>query len=310
MDTRIATDLAVDSPLEMDDTYRFDHEDRRYIDDQIRAIEQLIVDNLISGKHASWFSLSGASDAVAAGDTVCLASSQGLVTKSTADDLSNSSAALGVVLQAASPGSNVLVAFGGLVPPSITGLGAITGLVAVNPTTGRCQRADSVTNGDYPIGTVDAAGWMQVMPAPVVGGGADVTITGTVTYQGDHMRVISIPGELFTTDTDPDVIAQFEMLDETTCRFDFTASMKARGVTAHAGSWDGKVTYYRTAGGAPQIVGAAEYGTAFTTDAGDTVLFDVDVNTIQVIATSADDDNRNWDCELRVQETDSLGSGG
>ncbi len=129
------------------------------------------------------------------------------------------------------------------------------------------------------------------------------TITGTVTYQGDGWRVVSIGGKFVSIGAVTDVVAQFTMLDETTCTFDFTCSMKAVGAVGKAGRWDGKATYYRTGGGAPTIVGAIEYGTAFATTVGDGVILFVSGNIVKVIATAADSDNRNWSCEFRVQET-------
>jgi len=131
----------------------------------------------------------------------------------------------------------------------------------------------------------------------------DPTITGTVTYQGTKLRILSIPGEVQTTTATTAVIAQFTMVDETCCTFDFTASMAKVTTVTKAGRWDGKVTYRRTGGGAPAIVGAAEYGTAQETTAGDDVAFSVSGNIVRVLATAADGDDRNWTCELRAHET-------
>lgn len=132
---------------------------------------------------------------------------------------------------------------------------------------------------------------------------ASPTITGTVTYQGTKLRILSIPGEAQTTTATTTVIASFDMLDETSATFDFTAHMTGSPAATKGGRWDGKVTYRRTAAGAPTIVGAAEYGTAQEDVAGDDVAFNVSGNTIQVLATAADADDRNWTCELRVHET-------
>ncbi len=168
--TIIASQLAVDPALTMDANYQFGRSDRRYIDDQIRAIEQLIVDNLINGKHASWFTLSGASDDVVAGDVVCLASVSGYVTKAEDADIAIAGAGLGVVYQAASAGGKVLVAFGGILSPSITGLAeGDAGVIRV--TSARLERVDSLADGDFGMGTVDDAGWVQLCPGRTAGAG-------------------------------------------------------------------------------------------------------------------------------------------
>ena len=133
---------------------------------------------------------------------------------------------------------------------------------------------------------------------------ASPTIAGTVIYQGTKLRILSIPGEVQTTTATTAVIATFTMLDETSCKFDFTASMKAVGAVAKAGGWTGSATYYRTGGGAPTISnGTPNYGTAEETTGGDGVTFDVSGNAVRVLATAADGDDRNWTCEFRVAET-------
>ena len=188
MSTIIASQLAVDPALVMDANYKFNSSDRRYIDDQIRAIEQLLVDNLINGKHGSWFTLSGASVAVVAGDVVCLSGVPGLVTKAVSSPLSTARSAVGVVVQAASPGGKVLVAISGVISPSFTGLAAsLSGYVRVDTTTARCERVAMVSDGDYIIGTVDLAGWMHIMPASKV-----VQATGTPTGTGIPHIVVGV----------------------------------------------------------------------------------------------------------------------
>ncbi len=148
--------------------------------------------------------------------------------------------------------------------------------------------------------TVCVLGLAQTLVAKTL---ASPTVTGTVTYQGTKLRILSIPGEVQTTAAATAVIATFTMLDETSCKFDFTASMKAVGAVAKAGGWTGSATYYRTGGGAPTIAGAAAYGTAEETTGGDGVTFDVSGNAVRVLATAADGDDRNWTCEFRVAET-------
>lgn len=160
--TIIASQLAVDPALVQDANYKFGRVDRRYIDDQIRAIEQLLVDSLINGKHGSYYDLDGSSPALIAGDCVCLASSpDGTVTKALTTPLIDAGAVLGVVINAASPGGKVFVAFGGTIPPSITGLPTSSpGFAKVDPATARLV-FDAAAVG-YTVGTVDNAGWLQI----------------------------------------------------------------------------------------------------------------------------------------------------
>ncbi len=180
MTSKITTELAVDDALVMDANYRFNPTDRRYIDDQVRGIEQHLVDALIKGRHGSWYTLDGSSAAVVAGDTVCLASTAtGTVTKSTVATLANAKAAAGIVVYAANPGGYVFVAFGGTLSPSITGLGAAAGFVRVDTATSRCERVAAVSSTDYGLGYVDAAGWLQVGALFVNG------LTSTTVIAGD-----------------------------------------------------------------------------------------------------------------------------
>ncbi len=177
--------------------------------------------------------------------------------------------------------TNIVV--GGFVAPTGTGFLTVTGGVL-----------DAASTGSSGTGNVVRAS------APTI---ANPTLTGTVTYQGTKLRILSIPGEVQTTTATTAVIASFTILDGTSVTFDFVAGMKAVGTTAKAGRWDGKVTYQRNSGGAPAIVGAAEYGTAQENVAGDGVTFDLSGNVLRVLATAADADDRNWTCELRVHET-------
>lgn len=180
MSSKITTHLAVDDALVMDANYRFNPTDRRYVDDQIRGIEQHLVDALIRGRHGSWYTLDGASAAVIAGDTVCMAStSTGTVTKSSVSALGNAKSAAGIVIYAANPGGYVFVAFGGTLSPTITGLAATAGYVRVNTTTSRCERVASLASTDYGLGYVDAAGWLQVGALFVNG------LTSTFSIVGD-----------------------------------------------------------------------------------------------------------------------------
>jgi hypothetical protein len=183
--TKIKTDLEVDDPLVQDADYRFDPDDRQYIDNQILAIEEHLVDALIRGKHASYFDLDAASAAVGEGDTVCLASSAfGTVTLALAAPLANAKVVLGVVLKAAAPGGRVLVAFGGVVPPTLTELAAgAPGFARVDPATGRCEVVGSLTSSDFGVGSVDNAGFLNIIPGIAPGTGT-VGETNTLSSVG------------------------------------------------------------------------------------------------------------------------------
>ncbi len=129
------------------------------------------------------------------------------------------------------------------------------------------------------------------------------TITGTVTYQGTRLRILSIPGEVQTTDATVTTVASFAMNDETLAAFDVIVTA-ARGTNVtKGGRWKRSVVYRRTSAGAPTIVGAIETGTDEETDAAWDVTIDVSSNTVRVRVTGAGSTNVNWTCELRVQET-------
>jgi hypothetical protein len=166
-DSKILTDLGVDDPVSLGARYRHDAHDRRSIDNQIRGVQQLLVDLLIKGVHATYARLAASSAAVVVGDNVCLASQGGAteptVTKAVAAALTNAFGGAGVVLKAASPGGMVLIANAGMLSPSVTGLASGSpGHVIINTTTARCQRVASVGGSDYAVGKVDNTGWMLV----------------------------------------------------------------------------------------------------------------------------------------------------
>ncbi len=128
-------------------------------------------------------------------------------------------------------------------------------------------------------------------------------VTGTVTYQGTRLRILSIPGEVQTTDATVTTVASFAMNDETLCAFDVVVTA-ARGTNVtKGGRWKRSVVYRRTSAGAPTIVGTLESGTDEETDAGLDVTIDVSSNTVRVRVTGIIATNFNWTCELRVQET-------
>lgn len=145
----------------------------------------------------------------------------------------------------------------------------------------------------------------------------DVTFTGGVTtsltnngtengyiatYQGVNLRILEYVNELQSTTATTFALASWPVVDGTTTRVEFTVVMKATGTTAKAASYKGSVTYQRNSAGTPTICGAAEYDTAQETTAGDGVAFNLAGNNLQVDATSADADDRNWTIYLKIYE--------
>lgn len=171
--------LGIDPPFAFVARYQLNFVDRRYLDDQIRGIQKHIVTGLINGTYATWVTLDSGSAAVVAGDVVCLAGSTTSVpkvTKATSGAITAAGSVFGVVYAAAAPGSKVLVATGGVVSPTVTGLAAASGACRLNASSGRCQKVSSFSNGDYVIGSIDSRGWLAVAPAAFVyasGGGSD-----------------------------------------------------------------------------------------------------------------------------------------
>ncbi len=128
-------------------------------------------------------------------------------------------------------------------------------------------------------------------------------VTGTVTYQGTNLRILSIPGEVSTSTNTVTTVASFTMNDETLCAFDVVVTAAMRTDLDKGGRWKRSVVYYRTDGGSPTIVGSLESGTDEETDAALDVTIDTDSNDVRVRVTGINSTNFNWTCELRVQET-------
>lgn len=193
--SKITTDLAVDSPLVQNAGFAFDRDDRQYIDNQIRGVEQHLVDALIKNRHATYIRVNGSSASLAAGDVACVSNEQAepQVTKAVAAALTDAVSSLAVVVRPASPGAMALVAIGGVLPPSVTGLATNSaGYVRANTTTGRCERVASLSAGDYGIGVVSKSGHMQVVPGIGVGAtGASSITPGTP----GHLTVYDADGE-------------------------------------------------------------------------------------------------------------------
>lgn len=169
----ITTALAVDEPLIQDADFEMDADDRQYLDNQIRGVQQHLVDTLIRGRHATYVRVAASSAQVPAGFAACLASldeAEPQVELALSAALSEAVAAFGVTVNTAAPGSFALIAFGGVLPPTLTGLPKnAPGFVRVSTSTGALERVASLSSGDYGIGVVDKAGYMLVVPGISVG---------------------------------------------------------------------------------------------------------------------------------------------
>lgn len=187
----ITTSLLVDPPLVQDANYRMDANDRGYIDNQIRGLEQHAVDFLIGGANGSYFTVDGGSAALAVGDVFCTSGVAGTVTKATPGALAASGRPMGVVLAAANAGGRVKGAIDGLLSTSITGLTGTAGYARVS-SSGRIERVATLTSTDYQIGTIDGAGNLSLQigmqGAAAIGalagdvtGLASATVVGTLT---------------------------------------------------------------------------------------------------------------------------------
>lgn len=153
---------------------------------------------------------------------------------------------------------------------------------------------------------LDASG--NVLPTSTLSGVtlASPTITGTTTYQGTRYKVTDLVGELQTSTSSANQVitgATYTMANETVATFEAVVHYARRTNVTKAGKYVRVVTYRRTGGGAPTIVGAIETGTDQETTAADDVTFTVSGNIVQVACTPADTDGRNWSCELTVRET-------
>jgi hypothetical protein len=187
--SKITSDLEVDDALVQNAGFEFGKNDRQFLDNQIRGLQQHLVDALIRGRHATYLRVDASSASLIAGDVVCLSLAQvePRVTKCTADTLTDAVAAFGVVVLAAAPGAFALIAYGGALPPAITGLSPNNaGFVRVNTSTGRCERVATLGGGDYGIGIVAKSGNMIVVPGAIgVSGGGGATPGGS---DGDLQR--------------------------------------------------------------------------------------------------------------------------
>ncbi len=119
------------------------------------------------------FTLSGSSAAGLAYDVVCKVDAQ-TVTRAVSAALALYPV-VGLLQAAANPGTACQVVLDGFVPPSLTGLPALAGKGRVNGTTARVERVASLGPSDYPVGDIDASGYLDLQVDPIsVGTRAEV----------------------------------------------------------------------------------------------------------------------------------------
>src|SRR5262245_30697204 len=155
--------LQPDPALQQDARYVLGQEDRQQIDTQIRELQTFAARAHLNGAHGTYLKLVGSDGA--AGDVVCSAhglSGSPTVKVATTAALATAGVALGVLLEAATSGSKALIAIGGVITPTITGLAASApGWVRLDAD-GRCERVDTLADNDVALGHVDAGGYLTL----------------------------------------------------------------------------------------------------------------------------------------------------
>lgn len=185
--------FTVDEPVVQDTNYRMNPVDRAYLDSQARGAQQHIVDSLVGGHNDTWATLDQTSAAGAVGDVVCLVGTN--VTRAVAAALALAGGPCGVLMTAGAPGMPVRLALTGILPTTVTGLGATIGgrvLARVNQTTARVEAVSTIGGTDYALGTVEASGNLSLrIQLPPNSGGA-ITPSGDLQPNGSLQTVIGL----------------------------------------------------------------------------------------------------------------------
>jgi hypothetical protein len=155
-----------DTPVTQTASLRTDKTDRRYIDDQILALEQSMIDALLQGYHASWYR---AAVTLKPGDVVKTSAAFAADNFQIVTNNFGTARPTGVVVTGANANGLVLVAISGSLPPSITNLAAAAGFVRVS-TAGRCEMVSGLASTDYQVGEVDGAGILTISQSGLGGG--------------------------------------------------------------------------------------------------------------------------------------------
>lgn len=196
-ESNIKTSLTVDDPIELTATYKFTREDRRYLDNQIRAIQQVLVDSLMTGVVETYCQLYAASEDVEPGDCVCLisrsADGRPIVTKALEAALEDAGAVFGIATVSATGGGDFRVAIAGSLPPTVTDLEPDQGFVRVDISTARCEMVVALAGDDFPVGVVDSSGQLAIQFG-VGGGGGSFTAAGDLDGNEITQQVVALTG--------------------------------------------------------------------------------------------------------------------
>jgi hypothetical protein len=149
-----------DAPLVQNASTPFDAAERRMIDEQITGLQQVLAAALVNGAVATYAQIDASSQAIVVGDVLCRSTASSLrVTLATSAAIAAAGAAFAVALGAGAPGARIPVAVAGAIGPTITGLAASAGVCRVS-SVGRPVKVSSYSSGDYPLGKIDAQGWL------------------------------------------------------------------------------------------------------------------------------------------------------
>lgn len=175
--SKLLTTFEVDDPVALTQKYRMDANDRRYLDNQIRALQMAVLGGILQGRVATRCLIT---EDAARGDVVTIdtatTAAQRLVKRALAASLAATGAPLGVLLADVKANTFAQVAITGLVEADVTGLG-VGGqyLVKVNTTTGRLERVTGTLEAtDYPIGSCDTQGNVTLYGAIQSGGSGGI----------------------------------------------------------------------------------------------------------------------------------------
>lgn len=194
-DTRFLTELRPDEALRMDAQYRWDAADRRYIDDQIRALQSVLDTSLLHGWVAAYFRVDPAIEApLQARDVVCFSGTLGTVTLATPSALASvAGRVLGVVVRGGPAGGVACVAMFGVLPPEVS---RIDSAGTVGPDAdGRLAISGSPTigsadaNGNVFLATTGGGGGSGLPPGGTVGQVVTNTAPGEGAWANESVEV-------------------------------------------------------------------------------------------------------------------------
>lgn len=179
---------------------------RAYRDSQILGVETHLVQSLLGGTIATWVHVDSQSAAIQTGQWVCSAGSTAeTVTLATSVPLAAAGLPIGLAMTPGVPGGWVRVAVHGKVSARLTGLVVGSLLYAVvNTTTGFTTTKTTLLPSDYLVGTVDAAGTLNLaiqVPGTVGATGAQGN-PGVTTWQTAlDLDLTAQANQTFATDT-------------------------------------------------------------------------------------------------------------